>query len=68
MTCEECQVVAETMEAIGGLEWKNVMAESYGSQPFSLREAYRRMVEECAIQQNQLSLFLLSCHASSVDF
>ena len=34
---EERQVVAEAIEAIGGLEWKSVMAESHGSQPFSLR-------------------------------
>ena len=49
MTCEERQVVAEAIEAIGGLEWKNVTAGSYGSQPSSSREAYRRVVEECAI-------------------
>ena len=46
---EERQVVVEAIEAIGGLEWKSVMAGSYGSQPFSSREACRRMLEECAI-------------------
>jgi hypothetical protein len=46
---EERQVVAEVIEAIGGLEWKSIMAESYGSQPFSSQEACRQMVEECTI-------------------
>jgi hypothetical protein len=46
---EEHQIAAEAIEAIGGLEWKSVMTESHGSQPFSLQGTCQRMVEECVI-------------------
>ena len=60
---KERQVVAEAIEAIGGLEWKNVTAGSYGSQPSSSREACRRVVEECAILSRRLRPLLRMAHS-----